>query len=93
MSTCICSECRSEKSFTSAHGAVIAPHEKDAIIAGSELLAISQEKWMSIYRCHTCHTLWAEACYSSGHMDIFYLFPAPPTEDPVQWLHEQATPL
>jgi hypothetical protein len=26
-------------------------------------------------------------------MEIYYLFPAPPTDDPVRWLREQATPL
>ncbi|MCB0196159.1 MAG: hypothetical protein KDJ65_29680 [Anaerolineae bacterium] len=48
---------------------------------------------MRLYRCRTCGTEWAEACYSSGHMEIYYLFPAPPTGDSVRWLHEEAAGL
>ena len=44
-------------------------------------------------RCRTCGADWAEACYSSGHMEIYYLFPAPPTGDSVRWLHEEAAGL
>ncbi len=33
-------------------------------------------------------TEWVEACYSSGHMDLYYLFPPPPTGSSVRWLHE-----
>ena len=67
--------------------------ESDSIIAASELLIRSTEKWMSLYRCRTCGTLWVEACHSSGHMDLYYLFPAPPTADPIRWLQEEAAEL
>jgi hypothetical protein len=73
--------------------AVTVAVEKDEIENGADLLAVSQDKWMAVYRCRTCGTLWAEACYSSGHMDLFYLFPVPPTDDPVRWLHEEAAEL
>ena len=48
---------------------------------------------MYIYRCRTCGTLWAEACHSAGMVEYFYLFPAPPIDDLVRWLHEEATEL
>lgn len=64
--------------------------ESDRIIAASELLFRSQEKYMSLYRCRTCGALWAEACYTSGQMDVLYLYPAPPVEDPIRWLLEEA---
>lgn len=67
--------------------------ESDAILAGSEQIARSEEKWMTLYRCRTCGTFWTEACYSSGHMDFYYLFPAPPTDDPIRWLQEEAAEL
>ena len=67
--------------------------ESDEIVAASELILRSTEKWMSLYRCRTCGTHWVEACYSSGQMDWYYLFPAPPTDDPVHWLQEKAEEL
>jgi hypothetical protein len=73
--------------------AVHRAQDKGVIIANSELLAQSDEKWMWLYRCRTCGTEWVEACYSSGHMDLYYLFPAPPTGDSVRWLHEKAAGL
>jgi len=63
------------------------------IVAGSELLTKSDAKWMSVYRCRTCGTLWTEASHSAGMVYYFYLFPAPPTDDPVRWLHEEAAEL
>lgn len=91
MVTCACSEAR-RHTFASVHDAVTSA-EKDAILAGSELLARSESKWMWLYRCLACGALWTEACWSSGHMEVYYLFPAPPTNDPVRWLHEQAAEL
>jgi hypothetical protein len=73
--------------------AVFGAQDKDVIIANSELLAQSDQKWMRLYRCRTCGTEWVEACYSSGHMDFYYLFPAPPIGDSVRWLHEEAAGL
>lgn len=73
--------------------AVYGVHDKDVILANSELLAQSDEKWMRLYRCRICSRVWAEACYTSGHMDLYYLFPVPPTDDPVRWMHEEATEL
>jgi hypothetical protein len=65
----------------------------DVIIANSELLSQSDEKWMRLYRCRTCGLEWVEACYSSGHMDFYYLFPAPTSGDSIRWLHEEAAAL
>lgn len=90
--TCVCREAL-QHSFATVREAVYGAQDMDIIIANSELLAQSEEKWMWLYRCRICGTAWAEACYSSGHMDLYYLFPAPPTNDPVRWLHEQAAGL
>ncbi|MCX6048908.1 MAG: hypothetical protein NT075_27725 [Chloroflexi bacterium] len=65
----------------------------DVITANAKLLTQSDEKWMRLYRCCTCGMEWVEACYSSGHMEVYYLFPAPPSGDSIRWLHEQATAL
>lgn len=94
MSNCVCSEALNN-SFADVREAVYSAKDKDVIIAGSELLAHSDDKGMHLYRCLTCGTLWAEACYTSGHMDIYYLFPAPSAadDDPVLWLHKKAVEL
>jgi len=68
-------------------------NEYDAILTSSEMVARSEEKWMSIYRCRECATFWAEACYDRGHVFFYYLFPAPPFADPARWLREDATEL
>ena len=47
---------------------------------------------MSLYRCSGCGTHWAEACFSSGHMEVYYLFPAP-LDDAERWFDEQAAEL
>jgi hypothetical protein len=82
-----------QHSFATVREAVRGAQDKDVIIANSELLAQSDEKWMRLYRCRTCGTEWVEACYSAGHMEIYYLFLAPPASDSVRWLHEKAAGL
>ena len=81
-----------QHSFQTVRNAIVGL-ESDKVLASSELLTRSPEKTMSLYRCRTCGTLWVEACYSSGHMDLYYLFPAPPVKDPVRWLNEEAAEL
>lgn len=92
MNTCVCAEAL-RRSFASVSESVYGAKDMGVIIANSELIAQSDEKWMRLYRCRTCGTAWAYACYSSGHMDFYYIFPAPPTGDPVRWLHEEAAEL
>ena len=92
METCVC-RVALRHSFASVRKAVYGAQDKDVIIANAELLTQSDEKWMRLYRCRSCGTQWVEACYSSGHMEIYYLFPAPPTGDSVRWLHEKAAGL
>ena len=88
MDPCICDEAL-QHSFATVREAVYGL-QMDAIIANSDLITQSDEKWMRLYRCRICCTEWAEACYSSGHMDFYYLFPAPPNGDSIRWLHEKA---
>lgn len=91
MVTCLCREAL-QHSFASVRAAVYGA-AMDMILANAELLSQSDAKWMRLYRCRICGTEWVEACYSSGHMDLYYLFPAPPSDDSVRWLHEKASGL
>ncbi|MCB9078588.1 MAG: hypothetical protein H6631_13395 [Anaerolineaceae bacterium] len=90
--SCSCHEAL-QHTFATVREAVYGAQDKDVILANADLIARSDEKWLRLYRCRTCGTEWAEACYSSGHMEIYYLFPAPPTGDSIRWLHEEAAGL
>ena len=68
-------------------------NDRDAILSSCDQLAISQDQYMAIYRCHVCGTVWVEACYDSGMVLYEYLYPAPPVEDPVRWFFEEAKEL
>lgn len=92
MESCICPQAL-RHSFVTVREAVYGASEMDVILANSDLVAESTTKWMRLYRCRTCGTEWAEACYSSGHMEIYYLFPAPREGDSIRWLHEEAKEL
>lgn len=92
MDACVCREAL-RHSFATVREAVYGAKDMDVILANSELVAQYDKKWMRLYRCRTCGTEWVEACYSSGHMEFYYLFPAPSVDDTVRWLHEEATEL
>ncbi|MCB0110882.1 MAG: hypothetical protein KDE53_33410 [Caldilineaceae bacterium] len=92
MATCICHD-TSQHSFATVRDAICGAQDKELILANAELIAQSLAKWLRLYRCRTCGTQWVEGCYSSGHMEIYYLFPAPSTGDTIRWLHEQAVGL
>jgi hypothetical protein len=49
MSTCICQEAI-QRSFATVGDALHGAHDMDVIIAGSEMIARSNEKWMRLYR-------------------------------------------
>jgi hypothetical protein len=92
LETCVCREAL-RRSFATVREAVYSAKDMDPILANAELVAQSDEKWMRLYRCRACGTEWTKACYSSGHMEIYYLFPAPSAGDTIRWLHEEATEL
>jgi hypothetical protein len=89
MATCKCAQAL-QHNFSTVRDSVHFK-EMDEVLESCDLLARDEKKWMSIYRCRDCGALWTEACYSSGHVDIYYLYPAPPTSDPERWLREEAT--
>jgi len=88
---CYCREAL-QRPYTAVENALIGVNS-DKILVNSDQIARSDEKWMFLYRCRKCGRLWAEACYSSGHMELYYLFPVPPTDDPIRWLHAEAAEL
>lgn len=89
--TCFCREAL-QRPYTAVENALIGVNS-DKILVNSDQIARSDEKWMFLYRCRICGTHWIEACYSSGHMDLYYLFPVPPTDDLIRWMHEEAAEL
>jgi uncharacterized CHY-type Zn-finger protein len=91
MATCVCREFL-QHPFVTVDDALMG-NKYDAVIVNAEQIARSEEKWMSLYRCRVCGTLWAEGCYDRGQVYFYYLFPAPPTDDPIRWLNEEAAEL
>jgi hypothetical protein len=85
---CECAELR-QRSFADVREALHGV-ERDRILEASTEVAHSPDKWMWVFRCARCGALWAQACSTSGQMDLYYLFPVPPTDDAVRWLHEEA---
>ena len=67
--------------------------ERDAALAHAKEVARSLELWMRVFRCEVCGLHWAEACWTSGHMDVYYVFPVPELVDPERWLREDARAL
>lgn len=63
-----------QHSFSTVRDAVISAKEYDTILAGSELLARSQEKWMSLYRCRECSRLWVESSLKLNWYDPSYFY-------------------
>jgi len=90
MTTCGC-EAASQRTFTSVRDGI--PWGRTSVLRDPVEVARSEEKGMMVLRCRSCGTEWAEACWSSGHMEVYYVFPVPGGEDPVLWLTERAEPL
>lgn len=54
----------------------------------THLLAVvesDREGWLRVLRCTRCGRFWAEDSMSSGHADLFYIYPIQTTE-PRSWL-------
>ncbi|HEY3738265.1 MAG TPA: hypothetical protein VGL53_00400, partial [Bryobacteraceae bacterium] len=63
---------------------------RTSVLVDAVDVARSEKKWIFLLRCGACGAMWAEACWSSGHMDLYYIFPVPPGEDPIVWLNDRA---
>ena len=91
MESCTCQQ-ELQRAFARVRDTVQGVH-RDAIIANSDLITHSEKKWMWLYRCRICGTEWADACFASGHVEFYYLFPAPREGDSIRWLYEEAEEL
>jgi hypothetical protein len=49
------------------------------------LIARKDEERMTLHRC-ACGRAWAEALWSVGHADVYYVFPVPDDVDALEWL-------
>jgi hypothetical protein len=89
---CACAATIARHSFARVSDAVLGTRADD-VAATCDEIARAEAKWMFLQRCRVCGTYWAVGCYDRGHVMFYYLFPAPPTDDPVRWLHEDAQEL
>jgi len=56
-----------------------------------EVVARDNSRWLGVLRCRECGRYWAEDSMSSGHADLFFVYPIV-TDDAERWLAE-AQPL
>lgn len=89
---CACAATIASRSFARVSDAVLGTRADD-VTATCDEIARAETKWMFLQRCRVCGTYWAVGCYDRGHVMFYYLFPAPPTDDPVRWLYEDAQEL
>ena len=90
--TCACAATIAGHSFASVSNAVLGT-KADDVSATCDEIARAETKWMFLQRCRVCGTYWAVGCYDRGHVMFYYLFPAPPTDNPIRWLNEEAQEL
>jgi len=87
MSTCPCAELRTRPyrdardGITRAQDADRLRPVLDKIVEGPGAVDIFLAAG---FRCTVCGSLWAEGCWSSGHAEIYYLFPVE-TDDLAAW--------
>lgn len=89
-SDCACAAAISSHTFATVNDALL---DTRAVTETSDEIARAEDKWMFLNRCRVCGTYWAVGCYDRGHVMFYYLFPVPPTNDPVRWLREEAQEL
>lgn len=56
-----------------------------------DLVERDDSRWLGILRCTSCGRFWAEDSMTSGHADLFFVYPVD-TDDPRAWL-AQARPV
>jgi hypothetical protein len=66
---------------------------RDNVLRDCAEIARNETKWVFLLRCGSCGMIWAEACWSSGQMEVYYIFPVPRGQDPMEWLRERADEL
>jgi len=87
MHTCGC-EAAAQRSYTTVKDGIA--WGRDKVLRDAVEIARSEKKWVFLIRCGECGRVWAESCWSSGHADIYYIFPVPAGEDPLDWLEKRA---
>ncbi len=50
-----------------------------------EVVQRDNARWLGLLRCRECGAYWAEDSISSGHADLFFVYPIE-TSDPERWL-------
>ena len=60
-------------------------HHQSAVEHLLRVVERDPQRWLGVFRCDRCGRFWAEDSMSSGHADMFYIYPIE-TVDPHSWL-------
>jgi hypothetical protein len=81
---CPCGHDAREVPTTQAEALALAYHQK----AIKHLLVVVEQdpaRWLGVFKCIRCGRYWAEDSMTSGHADMFFIYPIE-TDDPHAWL-------
>ncbi|NAS21592.1 hypothetical protein GT755_07830 [Herbidospora sp. NEAU-GS84] len=84
MDECACGHDRHRAPRDKTEGLVLAGHLREV----EHLLDVVERddsRWLGILRCGSCGRYWAEDSMTSGHADLFFVYPVD-TDDPHAWL-------
>ncbi|WP_062429502.1 hypothetical protein [Herbidospora daliensis] len=84
MEQCACGHDRHRAPRDKAEGLVLAGHLR-VIEPLLDVVARDDSRWLGILRCGSCGRHWAEDSMTSGHADLFFVYPVD-TADPHAWL-------
>nr|WP_062334213.1 hypothetical protein [Herbidospora sakaeratensis] len=84
MNQCVCGHDDHRAPLDKAEGLVLAGHLR-VIEPLLEVVARDDSRWLGVLRCGSCGRYWAEDSMTSGHADLFFVYPVD-TTDPHAWL-------
>ncbi|WP_066364420.1 hypothetical protein [Herbidospora mongoliensis] len=84
MDDCACGHDRFSAPRDKTEGLILARHLR-AVEHLLEPVERDASRWLGVLRCTACARYWAEDSMSSGHADLFFVYPVD-TTDPHAWL-------
>lgn len=78
MTTCACGHDERRVPETREEAVALAGHAASLL----DVVVRDNSRWLSVLRCRECGAYWAEDSISSGHADLFFVYPIDSAELP-----------